>query len=482
MEQHAAEVGRPAEVLVDAGDDLQGIRVERRQPVVSRLVGAVEGLHRQGGVASVVRQPEGEHGHPGEHPHARPGAELPGHPVEQVRAQRQVPVREVQRVRHAVTVRVGERLQEHVVDAQRLDPVQQPVEVAALLLGIGIVDVVEVDVGRPQRRRRVEAADRADEIVQVHVRADQPAVHVALQRGVRQVFEGHAELEAEPVRLGGGGGLVGAVGPHHGARPAAEAALQHGHALGQVGADARAVGGLRFVAAVGGPIGSGDRGGLSVAPGIAGNAPVQVVAVGRDLHQARIPRLADLRPGHEPVPGHQGVAVGHRPVRRRLDPARHRREHRGKVEQLQQRQHVLVEAGVAVVEGQQHRLVGQRPAAAGGGPGVQADGRVAVRVQPGELLHQRVHGDGGGVGHAGRVGHHVVVAQRQQTPAGGSGRGRCQQCRQQCRQQQRRRQQRRLPQRRLPQRTGGPPSVRQGLQGRHVTPRNSAAACSRSPS
>ncbi|MNR37958.1 hypothetical protein D3C85_1560230 [compost metagenome] len=61
-------------------------------------------------------------------------------------------VREVERLRHPVTVVVGIGLQVDGGDAVVLDAIQQLIEVLALLHRILVVDVVEIHVHQPLYR------------------------------------------------------------------------------------------------------------------------------------------------------------------------------------------------------------------------------------------------------------------------------------------------------------------------------------------
>src|SRR5258706_5011792 len=65
---------------------------------------------------------------------------------EKIGSQRQMTTREIKRVSRAIAVRIRKRLQEYRIDAHISDAIEQESDILCLLLGIWIVDIVEVYV------------------------------------------------------------------------------------------------------------------------------------------------------------------------------------------------------------------------------------------------------------------------------------------------------------------------------------------------
>jgi hypothetical protein len=151
---------------------------------------------------------------------------------------------------------------------------------------------------------------------------------------------------------------------------------------------------------------------------------MQVVAVRGKLDETRGLHLARLGPGHEVAARHDAIAVQHRAVERALHPAAEQRRHDREAIDLQQRVDMGVEAAIAVVEGDEDRLVGQRPRPARrGGDIVERDRRPARAFQPVEELRQDARGDRVGIELIGAVGH-VVEGDGDETLPGRLGVGR----------------------------------------------------------
>ena len=126
------------------------------------------------------------------------------------------------------------------------------------------------------------------------------------------------------------------------------------------------------------------------------HAAMQGIAVRGELDQPRRLHLARLSPGDEVTARHPPVAaVGYRAAGLTLHPDADQRRHDRESVDLQQRKDARVEALVAVIEGDEDRLVGQRSRAARrSGQIVERHGRPAAAFQPVEELHQRRAGDG----------------------------------------------------------------------------------------
>ena len=127
------------------------------------------------------RQLPGKQGHPRIHaPYRSTRPNLPGDVTEQVRPDRQMSIREVDGIGRSVGVGIGECLEINRVDAEPCQPTDQMIDIAALLLGIRIVDVVEIDVGDLLwpivfGETAIADVDRIAQIADVHLRLDQNA-------------------------------------------------------------------------------------------------------------------------------------------------------------------------------------------------------------------------------------------------------------------------------------------------------------------
>ena len=286
-----------------------------------------------------------------------------------------------------------------------------------------------------------DALDLVDERAEVGVELDDHAPD-ALERRVRRVgavFERQHQRHAEFARDLLRGAVVAAVGPDHRARRLAGLALDQAQVALQVVADARAVGGVVFVAAGGRIVDAGGGGRLPVALRVAEDAVMQRVRMRGDLDQPRGHHLANLRPRHERFARQLLAVVVHLRAGGRVHPAADQRDHRRVAEQLQHRIHAVVEVCVAVVEAEQHCLRRQWLAAGARLFDLgQADRAIAVLAQPGELRDQVRHLDavaaGARRGGALAVPGNLVIRQRQEA----AGRYR----RRSCQRRQRREQQR----------------------------------------
>ena len=139
------------------------------------------------------------------------------------------------------------------------------------------------------------------------------------------------------------------------------------------------------------------------------------VGVRADLHQAGVRHFPHLLPSEEAIARRHQAAEIDRLVGRRIQPDADRRQHRRPVVGLQQREDPAVEAAVAVVEGQQHRLVRQRRAAVLRLQDLLDRHRlVAVLLQPGELFIERA-GAHRHVALVRRAVFHVVIRQHRVT-------------------------------------------------------------------
>ncbi len=457
VEQHALEEGVAAQVFVDVTDQRAHRGVEGREAVVAvgRRLAALR-HHRVRGERVRCRQAEGRDRHPRVDLHAGARAQLPCGAAEQVGAHRQVAVGKVHRVGHAVAVGIGIGLQEHRARAHGGHAVDQRRQVALLLGRVGVVHVVEVDVHHAVDRAHL-AAHRAAQQLRVVGRlvvvGGQRAADARERHGTRvgAVVEREGDGHARALRGFQRGRVVGAVGPHGGAHLGAGARFDDLAAAAQVGLDAAHVGGVVFVAAGLCVVAVRGRRRQHVALRVGEHAGVHRVGVARELDQARARHLGDFGPQQEVLARRGLVAPVNQLAFGHVEPARHQREQRGIVVALEQREHLGVGAAVAVVEGQQHGLRGQRLAAGARIDDLlQAHRVVAVVLQPGEHVGQRAVVDGGFVGRVleagAHAGAHVVEGQHAKRHAV-VGIGRRQRlCEGGMRQQQRKRQRRQQPQ------------------------------------
>ncbi|MNN06448.1 hypothetical protein D3C81_1192390 [compost metagenome] len=144
--EDAVDRSQARHVFVDFADDAPHVRIERRQSLVLvRINRSGAGFRVPTGHPWQLRiEGKTQHRHPRKDFDVGPGAQLPGHAIEDVGGHRQVTVGEVQLVHQAIAGRVGEGLQEHRVGAHVGHALDQLAEVDFLLRGVRVVDVVEV--------------------------------------------------------------------------------------------------------------------------------------------------------------------------------------------------------------------------------------------------------------------------------------------------------------------------------------------------
>jgi hypothetical protein len=419
VKEHPVEGRVRGQVLENLAHDAPGFGLEGREAPVVGAAGygaaPLPPFHRQGIVLPGVSQVEGQEGHPGEDPHAHAGAELPGHPVEEVGPNRQVTVREVERPGGAIALGVGEGLQVDVRGPQRVDPLEERVEVPLGLRRVIVVNVVQVHVHDADRRHGIGgAAEVPGQVFHRHVGGDHEARYaVETVHRVVAGHEPHGHGHAELAGHGFGHAAVLAVGPDHGPRGASQLLLDAAGGAGEVAPDAGQVRGLVFVAAGGGVVAPGHRGGLLVSEGVPQDATVKIEGVGRHLHEPRGLHAAELVPRDEGV-GAQGTlaVVVEGPALGRILPRSHHGHHGRVVVEFEKGEDVRVDAPEPVVEDQEERAFRKRRfAALGSQEEVQVDGGVALGPEPLEMLHQALGRDGEAVGIevAGHVVGHIVV-------------------------------------------------------------------------
>ncbi len=229
------------------------------------------------------------------------------------------------------------------------------------------------------------------------------------------------EREAETELLGDlqAGSRVAAIGPHHRPWRAAKVGGELAARADKVGADARAVLPVVLVVPRRRIVGPRDGRRRHAALRVGLHAAMQGIAVRGELDQSRRLHLARLSPGDEVTARHPPVAaVGYRATGLTLHPDADQRRYDRESVDLQQRKDARVEALVAVVEGDENRLVGQRShAARGGRQVVERHGGPAGAFQPVEELHQQRCRDGIGLELV-RAVDHVVEGDRHEALAG----------------------------------------------------------------
>ena len=241
-------------------------------------MGTITGTHGQHSVAFIIRQVKRQHRHPCVHLYLRPGAELPGDPVEQVRTHRQMPVREVQFAGHAIAIRVCKGLQKYRIDLHGFDPVQQQIKVGAHLHRVSVIDVIQVDMGRTQRRLSLSSLTETflgqiEQRRKISFRTHQLTVNDRIAHTIGQTVQGHGQWHVHAPRDLVGLLVVRTIGPDHDSRRQFNLLREQSDAALQVGADTRLILGIRFIAR------------LARQPGMCGGSR-QLVALGVGQHAA----------------------------------------------------------------------------------------------------------------------------------------------------------------------------------------------------
>ena len=145
--------------------------------------------------------------------------QLPGDKVEQIGANRQAAVGEVERLHRAVAERIGEGLQEDVGDFHVVDALDELVDVPGLLGRVPIVDVIKIDMHDPHRFALLNLRDRIGERFDRRVAGNQQAGNVVQFAHVAQtIAEGKRQLVTALFGDGQRGAVGCAIGPYPGTR------------------------------------------------------------------------------------------------------------------------------------------------------------------------------------------------------------------------------------------------------------------------